>query len=49
MGETIGAVKDFVYLGSNLSANTGEENEIQRSIGQANRVYFTLLPIMRLG
>jgi hypothetical protein len=24
-----------------------EENEIQRRIGQANRVYFTLLPIMR--
>jgi hypothetical protein len=47
MGETIEAVKEFVYLGSNLSANAGEENEIQRRIGQANRVYFTLLPIMR--
>jgi hypothetical protein len=45
MGKTIEAVKDFVYLRSNLSANAGEENEIQRRTGQANRVYFTLLPI----
>jgi hypothetical protein len=30
MGETIEAVKDFVYLESNLSADAGEENEIQR-------------------
>jgi hypothetical protein len=49
MAETIEAVKDFVYLGSNLSANAGEENEIQRRIGQENKVYFTLLPIMRSG
>jgi sorting nexin-29 len=47
MREMIEAVKDFVYLGPNLSANAGEENEIQRRTGQANRVYFTLLPIMR--
>jgi hypothetical protein len=46
-GETIEVVTDFVYLGSNLSADAGEENEIQRRIGQANTVYFTLLPIMR--
>jgi sorting nexin-29 len=47
MGETIEAVKDFVYLGSNLSANGSEGNDIRKRIGQANRVYFTLLPIMR--
>jgi lipid A disaccharide synthetase len=47
MGETIEAVKNFVYLGSNLSANGSEENDIRRRIGQTNRVYFTLLPIMR--
>jgi hypothetical protein len=47
MGETIEAVEDFVHLGSNLSANAGEENEIQRITGQANRVYYTLLLIMR--
>jgi hypothetical protein len=46
MGETIEAVKDFVYLGSNLSVNAGEENEIQRRIGKENSVYFTLLLIM---
>jgi hypothetical protein len=40
MGETIEAVKDFVYLGSNLNANTDEENEIQRT-GQANSVLYT--------
>jgi sorting nexin-29 len=40
MGEMIEAVKDFVYLGSNLSANASKENEIQRRTGQANRVYF---------
>jgi sorting nexin-29 len=37
MGETIEAVKDFVYLGSNLSANGSEENDIRRRTGQANR------------
>jgi sorting nexin-29 len=41
MGETIEAVKDFVYLGSNLSANGSEENDIRRRIGQANRVFYT--------
>jgi hypothetical protein len=37
-GETIEAVKDFVYLGSNLSANGSEENGVRRKTGQANRV-----------
>jgi hypothetical protein len=41
------AVKDFVYLGSNRSTNASEENEIQRRIGRANTVYFSLLSIMR--
>jgi hypothetical protein len=47
MGETTEAVKDFVYLGSNLSANGSEESDTRRRIGRANRVYFTLLRIMR--
>jgi hypothetical protein len=47
MRETIKAVKDFVYLGSNLSANGSEDSDIRRRTGQANRVYVTLLPIMR--
>jgi hypothetical protein len=42
MGEIIEAVTDFVYLGSNQSTNSGEENEID----QAKRVYFSLLPVM---
>jgi hypothetical protein len=36
MGETIEAVKDFVYMGSNQSTNAGKENEIPRRNGQAN-------------
>jgi hypothetical protein len=47
MGKTMEAVKDFVYLGSNQSTNSGEEMEIQRRILQANRMYFSLLPITR--
>jgi hypothetical protein len=47
MGKTIEALENFVYLGSNQSTNAGEENEIQRRILQENRVYFSLLPIMR--
>jgi hypothetical protein len=47
MGEIIQAAKDFVYLGSNQSTKAGKENEIQRRVGQANRAYFSLLPIMR--
>jgi hypothetical protein len=38
MGKTIEAVKDFVYLGSNQSTNSGEEMELQRRILQANRM-----------
>jgi hypothetical protein len=42
-------VKDFVYLGSNQSANGGEDIEIERKIGQANRVSFSLVLSMRSG
>jgi hypothetical protein len=33
-------------MGSNQSTNSGEENEIQRRIDQASRVYLSLLPIV---
>jgi hypothetical protein len=34
-------------VGSNQSTNAGEEMEIQKRILQANRMYFSLLAIMR--
>jgi hypothetical protein len=46
MEERIKGVKGSAYLRSHRSTNSGEENEIQRRLGQANRVYFSLLPIM---
>jgi hypothetical protein len=48
--ETIDAVKDFSYLGiyEYQSTTVCKENEIQRIISLANRVYFSLLPVIDL-
>lgn len=47
--QAFSTVKGFVYLGSNQSANAGEDTEIQRGTGQANGVSFSLVPFMRSG
>jgi hypothetical protein len=43
--ESTEAVEDIFYLDSNMYKNGSEFNEIKRRIAQANRVYFSLLPI----
>jgi hypothetical protein len=43
----IEAVDGFTYLGTELTKGNEEEVEIQKRIMSANKVYFSLLPIIK--
>jgi hypothetical protein len=42
----IEAVDSFIYLGTELTKGNEEEVEIQKRIMSANKVYFSILPII---
>jgi hypothetical protein len=45
--QKIDAVKHFTYLGTVITSNCNEKEEIQNRICRANKSYYALLPILK--